>query len=313
MDNAQIIFIVGCPRSGTTLLRDLLIADDRVAIPDEELQVVPKLIMHLNDNSYDKLISLLKRSPYGHFNPDFNFDGIRVDGQQLQQKWVSLFSQLTFNKNASFYGEKTPENYQYFDLLIDQFPTAKFLFVTRDPRDVVMSMRSAWGKSYLLALKKWKGANKQRQIYSSRADIYMVVYEELLENSDKVVKQIGEWLGCERLNEVALNNFVQSREVYGDSQGMKGIVSSNRKKYYKSCPKFVHFSIEYLSRDEMYDLNYQQDFVGMNYILLSWFYFYSIYDVPASFLRTVLAQIKHKGLINGLKYKTKQILNKYGY
>ena len=251
MDNAQIIFIIGCPRSGTTLLRDILIADRRIAIPDEELQIVPKLIEYLDTNSKHKLITLLKRSPFGHFNPEFNFDTLTIHGKDLQQKWFSLFSQLSSNESAIFFGEKTPENYKHLDLLTNYFTSAKFLFVVRDPRDVVVSMRKAWGKSYILGIRKWKEANEQRNRFMVSADIHSLFYESLLKNPSDTIKQIGDWLECENLDEVALKNFVQSKEAYGDSKGIRGIVSSNSKKYHQACPKFVHASIEYLLREEM--------------------------------------------------------------
>jgi len=313
MSEKQIIFIVGCPRSGTTLLRDILISDNRIAIPDEELQIVPAIIECLKSDSNPELLSLLKRSPFGYFNPEFDFKKIKIAGQNLEEKWINLFSQLTNNTKAQVYGDKTPENYRHFKLLLECFSSAKFLFIIRDPRDVVMSLRKAWGKSYLFAVKKWQTAYRELNLNSQRADIYLISYEELLENPEESINQIGDWLECETLGEGALSNFVQSKEIYGDSKGIKGVVSSNTKKYYQSCPRFVHYSIEHILEKQMADSGYPRDFSQRNNLLLFQFYLYSLYDVPASLIRTVLSQIKSKGAINGIKYKLQQVLNKYGY
>jgi len=314
LNNKEALFIIGCPRSGTTLFRDILISDSRVAIPDDELQVVPSLIHALKLRDLAQIRELLKKSPFGYFNKEFDFNSLKLNGGDINSNWIYLFEQLTGNSSAAYYGDKTPENYKSISLINDSFESAKFIFVIRDPRDVVVSLRKAWGKSYIQSIHKWKESFYTYKNNHKLMEMHLVQYEDLVTKPSECLEEVGAFLSCVDLHVVTLDNFIKSKEVYGDSSGKQGIVVQSEKKYLENCPNYVRYFIEYSLGNEMRSLGYDCDYSKLNkQYLVVFFYMYSLLDVPLSYYRSIRTQIKHKGLFGGLRYKFMQIVNRYDY
>lgn len=116
----KIIFIIGMPRSGTTLLESMLASCDAIAAGDE--------LPYLNDQLDQALARLNPKSPI------MAADEIKAIAQHYHQKtqWMHTEDQWLI--------DKLPHNFKWAPLIADLFPNAKILHCHRDPMDNCWSL-----------------------------------------------------------------------------------------------------------------------------------------------------------------------------
>jgi hypothetical protein len=141
------VFILGCDRSGTTLLRNLLASHPDLAI------------------TYEAPIALSLRAEFERAGPDAAIDALRsfpqlasVDPAQVRADaralpdlaWPDLVA-LVMRRFAAAsgrrtWGDKTPEYWRFIPDLASMFPRAALVHIVRDPRAVARSWaRLDWG------------------------------------------------------------------------------------------------------------------------------------------------------------------------
>ncbi|MDK2909953.1 MAG: hypothetical protein PWR20_1520 [Bacteroidales bacterium] len=209
-------FIIGRPRSGTTLIRTLLDAHPNVIVPPE-YPVIPDLFNrlgaypHWNASNKAKLLETFKKPQTFNF---WNYEYLRIDEQTLSlditklqgciplHKVLKLFyyhSQSVFPKQElQLLGDKNPVYALYTPRLMKWFPDAKFLFITRDYRDNFLSMRKfEWEAPHpVLQAWRWKYITrmmlKLKEAYPTR--ILMFRYEDLVTHPEEKLQQICTFL-----------------------------------------------------------------------------------------------------------------------
>ncbi len=148
-------FIVGASRSGTTMLRLLLNAHSRLFVP-RELKYFPRI--RLAPGDVDWRGSAPDRPEMERFlRRYFNKRKALFEDIDLESLLDSVLSSATLDYRTPYaaamnalahhngkvrWGEKTPANLFYCDILADMFPDARFVYIVRDPRAVVNSMNS---------------------------------------------------------------------------------------------------------------------------------------------------------------------------
>jgi tetratricopeptide (TPR) repeat protein len=125
-DDARPVFVFGLPRSGTTLIEQILASHSRIHGAGE---------LKLTRQSFDAIPSVLE-SPgpalenIGRLTP-------RAIGQ-LADRHLQRLEKLA-QKRAERIVDKMPDNYIYLGLLAAMFPRAVFIHCRRDLRDVALS------------------------------------------------------------------------------------------------------------------------------------------------------------------------------
>jgi hypothetical protein len=200
------VFIVGCPRSGTTLLQRLLDAHSHVAIAPET-----HFIRRL----------WLDRSKRGDLNEDVVFeylvgevlalpevldmrldrDAFRESARQIDRTYSALFAlllcQYAKGRHATVVGEKTPNHLLYMDILHGFFPAARFIHIVRDPRAVVNSWRTVpWSTGSIQGdTRVWA-----RYIRTARSQglpagsVMTLTYEALISKPESTLRRICTFL-----------------------------------------------------------------------------------------------------------------------
>lgn len=174
-------FIVGSERSGTTLLMAILGCHRRPAVP-EVAWFYPRFraFIHTYDalRKAENLRTLVAEMIFGLKAPFFGLDlnPATIVDELLAQTYENSFAEayrVILQRYADAvgkprWGEKTPHNLYYAGEILGDFPSAKFINLTRDGRDVaVEQIRSAFGTDshidLLVALKR-AGLDPQKDV-----------------------------------------------------------------------------------------------------------------------------------------------------
>lgn len=315
MKNKINLFIVGMPRSGTKLLRELLNSSEYIYIPEAETQFFPYLyekygnqVDFSNEEIKKSFIKDIEDSMFTYYLKkefkyvvDFSFLKKKRQKEELSLTLSKLLFILNKKPNLKYLGEKTPEYLFHTDLLKEKFPEAKFIHIIRDPRDHVLSMKKAWGKNIFLAAYKWnkeilKFQDSKKKLHD---DLLEIKYEELLSRPKHVLSQICEFLEIE-FDEKMLtpNSQVENK---GDAKGQKSIKKDNFNKFLKKLNKIDVFSLEKILFDslKLYDYhiinkNKINQSKAPSYLRLKWYRMLDVFNVAKDAL-------KIHGFKNGLK------------
>lgn len=239
------LFIVGLPRSGTKLIRDLLNQNPRLGIPVSETHFLPywvdKFGFRPNFNNPDAFAAF-----YNEFCRTPFFENMARRGMELSPAWLQETADLTSwssiieailryyapkNKPDIIWGDKTPGYVTHLELLNNIFTNARFLHIIRDPRDYALSVNRAWGKHLYLAADVWQRTVQQaRQSAVPLTHRYLeIYYEKLLANPEAELKLVCSFLGIEFLPEMLVLD--RPSENLGDARGRTDIVQDNTGKY----------------------------------------------------------------------------------
>lgn len=138
------LFVVGCPRSGTTLLQRILdhhpfltVANDTHFIPRAIRGYQPRKDLALTDELVERVRAYRRFHRLG-LSPEAVCAA--VAGSRTYSEFVSgLYAELARQKGKPLAGEKTPDYVRYLPVLAALFPAARFVHILRDGRDVALS------------------------------------------------------------------------------------------------------------------------------------------------------------------------------
>lgn len=136
-------FIIGCPRSGTTMVQQALNRHSAVAIPPETKFFFSfvghgrrQQARHVNRLNQDLNIHL--ESPRSRIRSD---EAARDFYETMAQEYVEQLGK----PGVDWFGEKTPEHTSHLGRIRQLYPDAKVIVLYRDGRDVALSLsRAPW-------------------------------------------------------------------------------------------------------------------------------------------------------------------------
>ena len=198
-------FVVGVPRSGTTLLRLMLDAHSQLAIPPET-HFLPKLIracqeeLDADRDGRRRALELMT----GHRRwPDFGLDPAdveaRLQGEGLlepAEACRAFYGAYAAKHSKRRWGEKTPQYVKTMKRIGGALPEAHFIHLIRDGRDVALSILDvSWGPSTIEdAAVQWTSqVRRARRKSRSLAHYNEVRYEGLVADPEPIVRRICEF------------------------------------------------------------------------------------------------------------------------
>jgi sulfotransferase family protein len=136
------LFVVGCPRSGTTLLQRMLNHHPQLAVSNDTHFIPRVLVDEVNPLVTSELIENVVH--YKRFyRLGLDIQTAREIGERSHdfRQFVSgLYDAFASVNGKPFGGEKTPDYVKCLSLLHYLFPDSKFIHIIRDGRDVALSM-----------------------------------------------------------------------------------------------------------------------------------------------------------------------------
>jgi hypothetical protein len=224
------VFLVGCPRSGTTLLQSLLHAH-RCITSLPETHFLPRLLgcEEHRRSAADGARGLGAR--FARRRRRLLADIGLVDPMRARTAWrhlqslglqVPIFAHswqltvqvaaFTATLDACAHGmdkavwlEKTPDHLFYIDRIATHVPDARFIHLHRDGRQVAASLHHAareypqW-RPYLdlsRCVDRWATATRESARWRNGDRHLHVRYEDLIDHPDDTLAQIFAFLGCE--------------------------------------------------------------------------------------------------------------------
>ena len=203
------IFILGFPRSGTTMLEQMLDAHPNLVSMDEQ-----PFVQHVIERMQS--IGLQYPEQLGELDS--------AQCETLRNVYWSAVSNVVRIRPEQRLVDKNPLTTLRLPLLVRLFPNAKIIFAVRHPCDVVLSnymqqfnapayiamcanlARLATG--YAIAMKFW---NAHVELLQPR--VFEWQYERVIENFDDNVEQLGTFLDLDDTS--ALRNFSEHARIKG--------------------------------------------------------------------------------------------------
>jgi hypothetical protein len=245
--NAPPVFIVGCGRSGTSLLRNLLRAHPRMTFPDES-HFIPTFYRAYGDPTSSREACKLARiilklwwvRKWGLSVTPESF----ADCRSFREVVSRLFEAYAQKANKERWGDKTPSYVLNIPTLLELFSDCQIIHIYRDGRDVALSQfkhPSAQSRNALIAATNWKHrVSVGREIGSTLpAHQYTEVrYESLISEPESTLRAVCDFLDEPFSPAMLRPNYLDRKavgRVFGPSHKLdvatEDIVESNQQKW----------------------------------------------------------------------------------
>jgi hypothetical protein len=266
------LFIVGMPRSGTKLLRDLLLGHPRVALTTIETQMLPYWMSQWTrygdleqESRFQLFYKEAIRLPYFMYLADHGKPIIewRVWHDLCPSFDVAgVFEALVRHDTGALYGsgriwgDKSPSYLTCTALLRGLYPRARFVHIIRDVRDASLSARSAWGKHVVRYAQQWADRIGQfrQDTAAFSADVLEVRYEDLVDDTEATLISICELLGLEFKEEML--TLRRPVENLGRTKGRAEVVKQNTGMYKNGLNGATVARIEAVAREVLCQYGY---------------------------------------------------------
>jgi len=213
------VIMIGAERSGTTLVMAMLGCHPRIAVP-EVVWYYPRFRPYLysyGDLSKEQnLRTLAEEMVFGLKTP---FWGMKVNPRTIVDEILADLKERSFAGiycamherfarvagNKPRWGEKTPHNLFFVKEILEDFPNAQFIFITRDGRDASADyLDSAFGPTNIFcAAENWALCQNAVKPWRNKLDAGQWLdlrYEDLVKDPVGVLRGVCKFLGEEFSN-----------------------------------------------------------------------------------------------------------------
>lgn len=253
------IFVIGTPRSGTTLTARILGRHSRLFFPGET-HFFDDIYARRNEYGYDfspaSKQNIFQRlsTLYGRYNEPEDQKRIdrllrQMDYEKLTKNWTSYKDVLDSFMNLQVryagkirWGNHTPRDIFNLENILFFYPQAKIIICTRDLRDFMVSYKGKWRATVseeVERLKKlyhpvvtsllWKSSVhiiKKAKEKVDKKNLCIVKYEDLVQKTEDTVHQICRTIeedfedGMLKVESYASSHGIRQKGVHASSVGM---------------------------------------------------------------------------------------------
>jgi hypothetical protein len=200
-------FVVGAPRSGTTMLRLMLDAHPDLAIPPETYFITKaqKAWRAAKRKPGEDEVEAFLDAVTGHKRwPDFHLDAgdfrerVRARNPKRLGEGVRCFYEMYAEKiEKPRWGDKTPFYVRKMDVIHRVLPEARFVHLIRDGRAVALSIKDLWfGPDTIEGCAEfWVARLDEARAKAADLPHYMeVIYEDLVRDPEPNLRRIAEFI-----------------------------------------------------------------------------------------------------------------------
>jgi Sulfotransferase family len=207
------LFVVGCPRSGTTLLQRMLDAHPLLAVSNDPhfIPFAPGVAVGLDPPVTPQLVEwLLGYRTFARLGLDEGTVSKAAAAAATYRELVAtLYDAFGAARGKPLAGEKTPRYVRYLPLLHSLFPNARVVHLLRDGRDVALSTLewarsdrgpgrfSLWGENPLAVCAlswRWHVSTGMRDAAAFGERYSEVRYEDVVADPESTMRRVAEAL-----------------------------------------------------------------------------------------------------------------------
>ncbi|MDC1255998.1 sulfotransferase [bacterium] len=252
------VFMIGFPRSGTTLLDTILSTQNYVITLSETDSIESVINTFINKLGYSYPKDLYKLS----------ITEITLLRNTYFEYVDTLASQMNLangNDKIELLVDKMPWNTIHLPLILLLFPDAKIVFSMRHPVDVCLSNFQQYFQinnetNHLILLedcfKRYADVFNLFDYYESEflSKVYYVKYEELISNLETVVDDLFKYLGINKINSVS-DFYIHARDQITNTASKKQVIQPlynsstyKWKNYYQEVKPFIPLVQKYIDK-----------------------------------------------------------------
>lgn len=206
------VFVVGCPRSGTTLVQSLLAAHDAlVSFPETHF---------FNYCAHDGLVDRLADFRHRELRTEMRAYFERLDRPEWARafgRWypfrrkyahllVEAFDAVADERSAEGWLEKTPSHLEHIETIESVVPGVKFVHVVRSGADTVASLHAVthefpeeWNgaRSVDRCIDRWLDSVAITERHLAKPNHTSIQYEELARSPEEGVRKLCSFVGID--------------------------------------------------------------------------------------------------------------------
>jgi len=232
IEEKKIIFILGMPRSGTSLTEQIITSHSSVFGAGElpQLSRIVKTMLMMNDNlSEENILNLVK-------NEDF--------ASQLRIDYYNYLKR--FNASEPFITDKAPLNFRWIGFIKILFPNSKIIHCSRNPKDNCLSIFKNFFEGGLDFGYNQKELGAYYNLYLDLMNfwnekfpntIYNAQYEKIIEDPENEIKKMIKFCDLDwEDNCLKFYNNKTPIKTLSTAQARKPIYKSSKNSFEKFAP-----------------------------------------------------------------------------
>lgn len=275
------LFLVGCPRSGTTFLQSFLAAHPAIeSFPESHFfrrLIVPgtrrktlglsapgtrqQMLLFLSKIDRHDLEDLIPR--YGIFS------------HQFTQAFINLLDTITLEADKSYWLEKTPGHVERVDYIEKKVGRVKFVHILRKAEDVIASLYEVshryperWSGQWTIdrCIQRWLDTVQKTLQCVDKPNHHVVIYEGLISEPEPILKKVFNFIQVDFSPDILADRKTVVNQIVSSNEPWKGDVS--RDNFHPGARKFLRiFDVDQQAyiRQKVSQLSHEVEKLSLNH------------------------------------------------
>ena len=231
-NNPDPIFVLGMPRSGSTLVDQIISSHSKVD-GTQELPNIIKIAAELNNHKQNSYPEVLKE----------------LDDLKISKLGKDYISETTWARdNAPFFIDKMPNNFIHIGLIKTILPNAKIIDTRRDPMDTCFSCFKqffARGQLFTYSMEDLgnyytdyiRAMNHWHKVYGK--DIFTIHYDDVINKTEETIRELIDYCNLP-FEQECLEFYKSSRPVKTPSaEQVRQPIYKSGLNYWKNYEKYL--------------------------------------------------------------------------